>query len=79
MLHVWRTIAYYMGVPDKANCVKNKDFQTRRLLLDIVNFIIIPAFLNISELGIIMGKNVARGLSIDYHVMIYYLATEGWF
>ena len=66
-----------MGVNDSANLVKDNDEKTRRLLLDIGNFIIIPAFLNIDRMSIIMGKNVAKGLGLDYHVMIY-LATEGY-
>ena len=66
-----------MGVNDAANLVKDCDDKTRRLLLDIGNFIIIPAFLHIDKMSIIMGKNVAKGLGIDYHVMIY-LATEGY-
>ena len=57
-LHVWCTMAYYMGVTDKVNVVKDNAKQTERLLFDLRKFILIPAFLNIDHMTIVLGKNI---------------------
>ena len=77
LAHVWRVTAYYMGVDDSANLVKNDYKQTQELLLDIGHFIIVPAILNLNPASIIMGKNVARSTNLDYHVTLY-IASEGY-
>ena len=58
-LHVWRATAYYMGVDDEANLVKDDMNRTKNLLCDIVHFIIIPALLDMNKVSIVMGKNKA--------------------
>ena len=77
LAHVWRVTAYYMGMEDDANLVKDDWNRTRDLLMDIGHFIIIPAVLQLNATSLIMGKNVARANRLDYHV-IFYLALEGY-
>ena len=66
-----------MGVDDESNLVKSDFNRTKCLLQDIGYFILVPALLNLNEVSLLMGKNVAEGLNYDYHVAIYY-AIEGF-
>ena len=70
-IYVWRATAYYMGVDEEANLVKDDFNRTKRLLNDIGIFVIIPAILNLNKVSLIMGKNVAEALDVDYHVAVY--------
>ena len=76
-LHVWRATAYFMGVDDEANLVKDDMNRTKYLLCDIVHFILVPALLDMNKVSIVMGKNVAKALDADYHVLVY-IAMEGF-
>ena len=60
-----------MGVDEEANLVKDDFNRTKRLLNDIGIFVIIPAILNLNKVSLIMGKNVAEALDVDYHVSVY--------
>ena len=60
-----------MGVDEEANLVKDDFNRTKRLLNDIGIFVIIPAILNLNKVSLIMGKNVAEALDVDYHVAVY--------
>ena len=71
---MWRVTAYYMGVDDDANLVKDDFDETYRLLMDIGYFIIAPALLSLNYLPIVMGKNVAKSIGLDYHVNLYITA-----
>ena len=71
-LHVWRANAFYMGVDEESNLVKDDMDKTKSLLRDIGHFILVPALLNLNEVSLLMGKNVAEGLNVDYHVAIYF-------
>ena len=70
-IHVWRATAYYMGVDEEANLVKNDFNRTKELLHDIGIFVIVPAILNLNKVSLVMGKNVAEALDVDYHVAVY--------
>ena len=67
-----------MGVDEEANLVKDDFNRTKRLLNDIGIFVIVPAILNLNKVSLIMGKNVAEALDVDYHVAVY-IAIEGYF
>ena len=71
-MHVWRVHAYNMGMEDQANLVKDSYDETIELLHEV------PAIFQINEISIIMGKNVAKVLGLDYHVLIY-LISEGMY
>ena len=75
-MHVWRVHAYNMGMEDQANLVKDSYDETIELLHEVGHRIIVPAIFQINEISIIMGKNVAKVLGLDYHVLIY-LTSEG--
>ena len=60
-----------MGVDEEANLVKDDFNRTKRLLNDIGIFVIVPAILNLNKVSLIMGKNVAEALDVDYHVAVY--------
>ena len=60
-----------MGVDEEANLVKDDFNRTKRLLSDIGIFVIIPAILNLNKVSLVMGKNVAEALDVDYHVAVY--------
>ena len=60
-----------MGVDEEANLVKDDFNRTKRLLNDIGIFVIIPAILNLNKVSLVMGKNVAEALDVDYHVAVY--------
>ena len=73
-MHVWRLNAYYMGVDDIANLVKDSGEKTIKLLQEVGYLMIIPAVLRMNKTSIIMGKNLAGGLFLDYYVAIYEVA-----
>ena len=77
-IHVWRATAYYMGVDEEANLVKDDFNRTKKLLNDIGTFVLVPAILNLNKVSLVMGKNVAEALDVDYHVAVY-IAIEGYF
>lgn len=76
LMHIWRIHAYNMGVEDQANLVKASYDETIELLHEIGHRIIVPATFQMNEISVIMGKNVAKGIGLDYHVLIY-IASEG--
>jgi hypothetical protein len=78
LMHVWRVTAYYMGVDDVANLVKDSYEETAKLLIDLGHYIALPAILNIDATSIVMGKNVAKSADMDYYVIIY-MASQGDF
>jgi hypothetical protein len=67
-----------MGVDEDTNLVKDDFNRTKRLLNDIGIFVIVPAILNLNKVSLVMGKNVAEALDVDYHVAVY-IAIEGYF
>ena len=78
LMHVWRLNAYYMGMDDVANLVKDSYEDTKKLLFDIGYFIVVPAVLQRNKICVIMGKNVAKALDLDYYVALY-MVSEGEF
>ena len=50
-LHVWRANAFYMGVDEESNLVKDDMDKTKSLLRDIGHFILVPALLNLNEVS----------------------------
>lgn len=77
LAHVWRVIAYYMGVDDDSNLVKKNLQQTKELLLDVGYRIVMPALLQMDSASIIMAKNVTNAFHFDFHVCIY-ATCEGY-
>ena len=67
-----------MGMDDVANLVKDSYEDTKHLLFDIGYFIVVPAVLQMNKKCVIMGKNVAKALDIDYYVALY-MVSEGEF
>jgi hypothetical protein len=69
--HFWRVMGYYLGMPDSSNFVQNNFQKTRNTLEQMFRRIFVPSLLRTNKVSMIMGKNVASSMGIDYHVMIY--------
>ena len=71
LAHVWRVMGYYLGMPDSSNFVQNNFQRTRNTLEQMFRRIFVPSLLRTNKVSMIMAKNVATSMGIDYHVMMY--------
>jgi hypothetical protein len=78
LAHVWRVMGYYMGMPDTSNFVQNNFRKTRNTLVEMFRRIFVPSMLRTNKVSMIMGKNVASSMGIDYHVMMYQTLLREW-
>ena len=70
-LHMWRVIGYYLGVEDRFNPVRTTLSETRKLLLEIGDELILPSVINMNSTSIHMAKCVTKAYNIDYHLLVY--------
>ena len=70
-LHMWRVFGYYLGVQDQFNPVKSTLSETRKLLLEIGEELILPSVINMNATSIHMAKCVTNSYKIDYHLLVY--------
>ena len=70
-LHLWRVIGYYLGVEDQFNAVRSTLSETRKLLLEIGDEVILPSVIHMNATSIHMAKCVTSAYGIDYHLLVY--------
>ena len=67
-LHMWRVFGYYLGVEDPYNPVRPNVHETRKLLLDIGDELIIPSVLNLNYESMVLYSNLCVRISVKYFV-----------
>ena len=70
-IHMWRVIGYYLGVEDRFNAVRSTLSETRKLLLEIGDELILPSVIKMNTTSIHMAKCVTKAYGIDYHLLVY--------
>jgi hypothetical protein len=71
LAHVWRVMGYYLGMPDESNFVQNSFVKTQSTISEMFDCIFVQAILRSDHVSMVMGKNIATAMGIDYHVMMY--------
>jgi hypothetical protein len=71
-VHVWRVIGYYLGVEDQYNLARLETIgETRALLIELGNEIVIPSFLHLNSISLRMLRSFSEAFNIDYHLAMY--------
>ena len=70
-LYMWKVIGYYLGVKDDFNPVLNNISETKALLWEIGNQIVVPSMLGLDTISIHMAKCITQAYRIDYHLAVY--------
>lgn len=70
-LHMWKVIGYYLGVEDRFNVVRSNLSETRKLLLEIGDELVLPSVIHMNTTSIHMAKCVTKAYGIDYHLLVY--------
>lgn len=70
-LHFWRVMGYYLGVEDRFNVAKGRLEETRNLLRQIGEQLVIPSMLHLNEISVHMAKCVCQGYGVDYPLIVY--------
>jgi hypothetical protein len=79
LAHVWRVMGYYLGMPDESNFVQNSFVKTQSTISEMFDCIFVQAILRSDHVSMVMGKNIATAMGIDYHVMMYQSLLREYF
>ena len=77
-------MGYYLGMPDESNFVQDSFPKTRSTIAEMFQKLFVQSMLRSDDVSMVMGKNIATAMGIDYHVMMYqsllrkYILIQNW-
>ena len=72
-------MGYYLSMPDESNFVQNSFSKTQSTVREMFDRIFVQAILRSDHVSMVMGKNIATAMGIDYHVMMYQSLLREYF